>query len=105
MKIENQRATLERNIAMELVRVTESAALASARYLGMGDKNLVDQAAVNAMRMKRNEARFVSAVKLRGCSVAEVSRCVSLGPGHSGAQKESKTCLGTTPTITSVLDR
>ena len=50
MKNENQRATLERNIAMELVRVTESAALSSARYLGMGDKNLVDQAAVNAMR-------------------------------------------------------
>lgn len=46
----NNRKILERNIAMEMVRVTESAALASARYLGMGDKNLVDQAAVNAMR-------------------------------------------------------
>ena len=31
--------TLERNIAMELVRVTEAAALSSARFLGMGDKN------------------------------------------------------------------
>jgi fructose-1,6-bisphosphatase II len=41
---------IERNIAMELVRVTESAALAAARYLGMGDKNLVDGAAVDAMR-------------------------------------------------------
>ena len=41
---------IERNIAMELVRVTESASLASARYLGRGDKNQVDQAAVNAMR-------------------------------------------------------
>lgn len=41
---------IERNIAMELVRVTESAALASSRYLGRGDKNQVDQAAVNAMR-------------------------------------------------------
>ena len=29
---------IERNIAMELVRVTEAAALASARYLGMGNK-------------------------------------------------------------------
>jgi len=47
---ENVRAPLERNIAMELVRVTESAALVSARYLGMGNKNQVDQAAVNAMR-------------------------------------------------------
>ena len=41
---------IERNIAMELVRVTEAAAMSAARYLGMGDKNLVDQAAVNAMR-------------------------------------------------------
>jgi fructose-1,6-bisphosphatase II len=37
-------------MAMELVRVTESAALAAARYMGMGDKELVDQAAVDAMR-------------------------------------------------------
>jgi fructose-1,6-bisphosphatase II len=35
---------------MELVRVTEAAALSSARFLGLGDKNLVDQAAVTAMR-------------------------------------------------------
>jgi fructose-1,6-bisphosphatase II len=35
---------------MELVRVTEAAALAAARFLGMGDKNLVDGAAVSAMR-------------------------------------------------------
>ena len=41
---------IERNIAMELVRVTEIAALSSARFLGRGDKNLVDQAAVTAMR-------------------------------------------------------
>ena len=42
--------SIERNIAMELVRVTEGAAMSAARYLGRGDKNLVDQAAVNAMR-------------------------------------------------------
>ena len=41
---------IERNIAMELVRVTEAAALAAARYMGTGDKNLVDGAAVSAMR-------------------------------------------------------
>ena len=41
---------IERNIAMELVRVTEAAALGAARFLGRGDKNLVDQAAVTAMR-------------------------------------------------------
>jgi fructose-1,6-bisphosphatase II len=41
---------IHRNIAMELVRVTEAAAMAAARYLGRGDKNLVDGAAVEAMR-------------------------------------------------------
>jgi len=41
---------IERNIAMELVRVTEAAALSAARHLGKGDKNLVDGSAVNAMR-------------------------------------------------------
>jgi len=41
---------LDRNIAMELCRVTEAAALAAARWMGRGDKNALDQAAVNAMR-------------------------------------------------------
>ena len=39
-----------RNLAMELVRVTESAAMAAARWVGRGDKNGVDGAAVDAMR-------------------------------------------------------
>ena len=39
-----------RNLAMELVRVTESAALAASRWVGRGDKNGVDGAAVDAMR-------------------------------------------------------
>ncbi len=46
----NNSQPIERNIAMELVRVTEAAAMSAARFLGKGDKNLVDQAAVNAMR-------------------------------------------------------
>ena len=44
------RGRIERNMAMDLVRVTEAAALAAARFLGRGDKNLVDEAAVDAMR-------------------------------------------------------
>src|ERR1700754_4720486 len=40
----------ERNLALELVRVTEAAALASARMVGRGDKEGADQAAVDAMR-------------------------------------------------------
>ncbi len=40
----------DRNLALELVRVTEAAALAAARLVGMGDKEAADQAAVDAMR-------------------------------------------------------
>jgi fructose-1,6-bisphosphatase II len=40
----------DRNLALELVRVTEAAALAAARWMGRGDKEAADQAAVDAMR-------------------------------------------------------
>jgi fructose-1,6-bisphosphatase II len=50
MESSSSRRPIERNIAMELVRATEAAAIAAARYLGMGNKELVDQAAVDAMR-------------------------------------------------------
>jgi fructose-1,6-bisphosphatase II len=50
MEVTHSRRPIERNIAMELVRVTEAAAMAAARFFGMGDKNLVDKAAVAAMR-------------------------------------------------------
>lgn len=42
-------APIDRNLAMELVRVTEAAALAAARHLGGGDEQAVDQAAAGAM--------------------------------------------------------
>src|SRR5476649_355451 len=41
----------DRNLALELVRVTEAAALAAAREIGRGDKEGADQAAVDAMRV------------------------------------------------------
>jgi fructose-1,6-bisphosphatase II len=41
----------DRNLALELVRVTEAAALAAARMVGRGDKEGADQAAVDAMRL------------------------------------------------------
>src|ERR1041384_7460678 len=40
----------DRNLALELVRTTEAAALASARLVGNGDKIAADQAAVDGMR-------------------------------------------------------
>jgi len=40
----------DRNLALELVRVTESGAMGAGRWVGRGDKNAADQAAVDAMR-------------------------------------------------------
>lgn len=46
---------IDRNLGMELIRVTEAAALSATRYMGFGDKELVDQAAVDAMRATLGE--------------------------------------------------
>ena len=53
----------DRNLALELVRVTEAAALASARWVGFGDKIAADQAAVDAMRY------MLATVDMRGTVV------------------------------------
>jgi fructose-1,6-bisphosphatase II len=53
----------DRNLALELVRVTEAAAMAAGRWVGRGDKNGADQAAVNAMR------QLVSTVSMSGVVV------------------------------------
>ncbi|KAK9799326.1 hypothetical protein WJX73_002740 [Symbiochloris irregularis] len=45
----------QRNLALELVRVTEAAALAAGRWYGKGDKNAADQAAVDMMRSVLNK--------------------------------------------------
>ena len=45
-----QSRTKERNLGMELLRVTEAAALSAGRWMGKGNKEMVDQAAVDAMR-------------------------------------------------------
>ncbi len=43
-----------RNLALELVRVTEAAALSAGRFMGRGDKNAADRAAVDSMRIVLN---------------------------------------------------
>ncbi|MBL8129291.1 MAG: fructose-bisphosphatase class II, partial [Chloroflexia bacterium] len=45
---------INRSFALELVRVTEAAALQAGRWMGRGQKNLADKAAVDAMRMVLN---------------------------------------------------
>jgi len=54
---------VERNLALEVVRVTEAAALSSARWMGLGNEKAADQGAVDAMR------RAFDAVPFRGTVV------------------------------------
>jgi fructose-1,6-bisphosphatase II len=49
---------IEQLLALEMVRVTEAAALASARYMGRGEKDEADRAAVEAMRRTMDEIAF-----------------------------------------------
>ena len=49
---------MNRNFALEFVRVTEAAALSSSRYMGRGDEKQADQAAVDAMRNALNSIDF-----------------------------------------------
>ena len=51
---------MDRNLALEVVRVVEAAALSAARLMGRGESNAADQAAVNAMR------RAFESVSIRG---------------------------------------
>ena len=53
----------DRNLAMELVRVTEAAAMAAGRWVGRGDKNGADGAAVDAMR------KMIGTVSMKGIVV------------------------------------
>jgi fructose-1,6-bisphosphatase II len=58
-----ERPAPDRNIALELVRVTESAAMAAARWIGRGEKESADQAAVDGMRS------VLDTVRMRGVVV------------------------------------
>lgn len=49
---------MDRNLALEFVRITEAAALASARWMGRGDEKQADQAAVDAMRKAFDSVRI-----------------------------------------------
>lgn len=53
---------LERNLALETVRVTEAAALAAGKWMGKGDEDAADQAAVDAMRKALNSLNIQGTV-------------------------------------------
>jgi len=49
---------MDRNLALEFVRVTEAAAIAASQWIGKGDKHAADQAAVDEMRSRFNQIAF-----------------------------------------------
>jgi fructose-1,6-bisphosphatase II len=51
-----------KNLALELVRVTEAASLMAARYMGRDDKEAADQAAVDGMRYMLNSINMEAVV-------------------------------------------
>ena len=86
----------DRNLAMELVRVTEAAALASGRWVGRGQKNEGDGAAVNAMRkMINSEEKDVRDLWVVDAGDA---RLVLTGAGEASEFEELiSTALATAP--------
>ena len=55
---------MDRNLALESVRVTEAAALAASKLMGRGDEKAADQAAVNAMREALNGLAIAGTVRI-----------------------------------------
>lgn len=53
---------MDRNLALEFVRVTEAGAIAAAHWMGRGDKNAADGAAVNAMRKRFQDIDFTGTI-------------------------------------------
>jgi fructose-1,6-bisphosphatase II len=86
---------VERNFAFELVRVTEFAALAAARHFGKGDKNLVDQAAVNAMRYVLGSVQMDGVVVI-GEGVKDQAPMLFIGE-RIGDQSETKVDIAVDP--------
>jgi fructose-1,6-bisphosphatase II / sedoheptulose-1,7-bisphosphatase len=54
MSERNETGVLDRNLALEVVRVTEAAALSASKWMGRGDEKAADQAAVDSMRVALN---------------------------------------------------
>ena len=60
----NTSVKMERNLALEAVRVTEAAALSASRWMGRGDEKSADQAAVDAMRQALNTLQIQGTVRI-----------------------------------------
>ena len=79
----------DRNLALELIRVTETAALAAAPWVGRGQKDLADKAAVEAMR------KMINTVDMTGVVVigeGEKDNAPMLHNGESVGNQEGPAC-------------
>ena len=83
-------SSVNRNLALEMVRVTESAAVAAARWLGKGDKMAADAAAVRAMRAKLKEVDFEGVVVV-GEGAKDQARCFSRASAWAAARARART--------------
>ncbi len=79
---------MERNLAMDLVRVTEAAALACGRWVGKGNKDAADEAATDAMRRTLDSIEFCGTVVIGEGEMDEAPMLYigeKVGRGCSGA--------------------
>lgn len=79
----------ERNLALELIRVTETAALAAAAWVGRGDKNAADGAAVSAMRSLINTVDMTGVVVI---GEGEKDDAPMLHNGENVGNKQGPNC-------------
>src|SRR5437868_9503710 len=94
----------DRNLAMELVRVTEAAAMAAGRWMGRGDKNGADQAAVNARRVVLQTVSMDGVVVIGEGEKDEAPMLYNGEPSGDGTHPLTDRSVtpsdGTTPTAT-----
>jgi fructose-1,6-bisphosphatase II len=97
-----------KNIGLDMIRVTEGAAIAASQWIGSGNKEAADKAASDAMRERFSEIDFLGKVAI-GEGVKDKSYGLFQGEIVGGAVKTPETCFdlaidpieGTTPTVTS----
>ncbi len=79
----------DRNLALELIRVTETAAIAAAPWVGRGEKNLADKAAVEAMREMINTVDMAGVVVI---GEGEKDHAPMLHNGESVGNQQGPSC-------------
>jgi fructose-1,6-bisphosphatase II len=95
---------LDRNLALELVRVTEAAALASARYFGKGDPLSADRAAVEAMELAFKGVKITGHIVIGEERMSENSRLCAGDVIGAGGETEFDLVLDPVDCIEALAD-